>query len=204
MEGKISHKVQDLRKYCVKPIFSLDRPNFFFLLYHFLHILALNTTKILEYGEIKTEAEFLLKIQNMNHFDELKIVGIPSTLNAGELFTQSWFLKKLCDIPALISVQFIIDEQINDGNLPNVHLYTYMRKFLIAFESSVDSKRHFYWKIDGADKKFHSLKCDHDLLKDYVWNFLMISVRNNLEGKFSLNFSKLIIFKTRLFKAFQV
>lgn len=139
----------------------------------------------------------------MNHFDELKIVAIPSTLDAGELFSQSWFLKKLCDIPTLISVKFIIDERINDGNLPNIQLYTYMRKFLIAFESSVDSERHFYWKIDGADKKFHSLYCEHYLLKEYVWNFLMKSVRNNLEGKFRKN-SKLIIFKTRLFKAFQV
>lgn len=133
------------------------------------------------FKEIKTESEFRKKLINLKDFEVLKILDVPSTLNASELFLKPWFLQNLNQISSFYCINFIIKQPLSIEDLQFNRFITSQRKILATFESTLSDEIQMTWKLMGIDEKLYSLNVSRNL-KDFVWSFLSSSLRNNSLG----------------------
>lgn len=133
------------------------------------------------YTEIQTEVELTQKLNNFNDFELIKILEVPSSLRASELLITPWFLPNLSKCNSFFAINFTINESLNSDDLQCHRFITSQRRILINFESTVSHDCQIMWKIQGNEEKFYSINVCRNL-KDFVWNFLISSLKNNSRG----------------------
>lgn len=134
------------------------------------------------YWEVSTEQQSNKIFRLSNNFQILRITKNPTTFSALILFLN--LRKKLPLLFSLINLEFEIDEPIVVSDLKDILNLTFDKKILLTFESSVNDESYMIWKLKGENNKFCSLKIDNDAikLKKFIWDFLIISLKNDWSG----------------------
>lgn len=134
------------------------------------------------YWEVSTEQQANIIFQTGLTCEILKITKNPTTFSAFILFRN--LMKKLPLLFNLINLEFEIDEPLVVSDLKDILNLAFSKKILLTFESSVNEESYMIWKLKGENNKFCSLKIDNDAikLKKFIWDFLIISLKNDWSG----------------------
>ncbi|KAG5667693.1 hypothetical protein PVAND_015665 [Polypedilum vanderplanki] len=137
--------------------------------------------EVLTIGYHETAESFreFLESQPDIKYHVCKVTECLTTSEASKLISRDWFNSELLKkFPTIFAIRIEIDEKLNlkQARQPNVHEFEKSSRILIAYESTIESKKVVYWKNRNS-QEFHGIELglngESMIVADFVVDFII-------------------------------